>query len=382
MLAYLSRSCLSHPLACPLSPIIRCDYATACLSKTSAMLLASALLCTACQQKPDDVPSKASKEASSSANTINDAVIIADTPATLPPAPTATQRLDSPVWVAGTPMLLHPIVTVYSNDKPSLLAKDYSESGTRSGFVTPVTRFDYRTQVNNLIFEDLATGTKQRLFSHNGFIITRVFFPHISSVALDKKRLAEKKAQAKLNADLAKTKKANVDKNSADKSDTDKNRSHKNDNKTTRPITASAPIAPAFLEQLDLAPMQESSVDSTATLANTKTPSSNNMAVDNMVLLPRVIFEVNELPSANKADSTNAERMALYMSEANGKGVTRLHPTGQYLVNANWLAPLQRLYLITQADSDGDGKLTNQDKVYYYFVDFTESMPTIRAYKY
>lgn len=365
MSAYLSRSWLAW--------LSHCDYATVPLSKTSVLLLASALLCTACQQKPDDAPTKAQKETSSSVNTINDAVIIADTPATLPPAPTASQRLDAPVWVAGTSTLLHPIVTVYSNDKTSLLAKDYSESGTRSGFVTPVSRFDYRTQVNDLIFEDLATGAKQRVFSHNRFVITRVFFPYISSVALEKKRLAEKKAQAKLNAD--------IDKNSADKKD---NKSHDKHDKTinSKPATAkvnqvNSASVPSFFEQLDLTPVGESMGESTAISTKNKTPASTNVA-----LLPRVIFEVNELPAPNKADNTTGERMALYMSEANGKGVARLHPTGQYLVNANWLAPLQRLYFITQSDSDGDGKITNQDKVYYYFVDFTKPMPTIRAYKY
>lgn len=266
----------------------------------------ASLMLSGCGQKPE--APKPERQAASSTNT---AVIIADTPATLPPEPKAVQQLDVPIYVEGSSLLLHPLVTLYTDDK-GLMAQNYSSANkTTSNFITQINRFDYTSNIDNLILENLETGMTRRVFAHNGFHITRVFFPYA----------------------LASTPKA-----------------------------ASAS-------------------------AKTAKPKANQTANadDNATLLLRILYEVDEAPADKNATTTQRNkriRLALYMTDNSGNGLTRLHPNNQFLLSSSWVEPLKRFYFVTRADSDNNGKLDDKDEVYYYYLDFNTDTPVIRGYRF
>lgn len=273
----------------------------------------------ACQQKPEEA-----KPPTQVASSVNNAVIIADTPATLPPEPKAVQQLDVPVYVEGGALLLHPLVTLYTDDKGLMAQRGTDASRMTSSFVTPINSFDYTSNIDNLILENVRTGSKHRVFDHNRFRITRIFFPYQYS-------------------------------------------EHSSLKGSTTPAT--------------------DTVKNNGNAENISQTKASEETKNGAVLLSRILYEVDEAaPSKNPTAAVNQRnersRMALYMSDNSGNGLTRLHPANQFLLNSTWVEPLQRFYFVTRADSDNNGKLDDKDKVYYYYVDFTKTMPVIHRYQF
>lgn len=275
------------------------------------------------------------------ASTTGATVIVANTPATLPPPPIEFQQLDVPIFIKGTPALLHPIVTVIKDNKGSMskefLGKSGDKDDTNSHYATQldyfnqVGLFDYQTNIDNLVFEDINAEKSQRLFNQNNFKIRRVFFPYIDEnnrFYSDTKAYAPKKVPA--NASTSTPQAAVTDK-----------------------------------EKPDVQVNQKFTV--------------NLVEVDGVKYkaLPRTIFEVNEAGKNGGSD-----KIALYMSDNFGHGMTRLHPANQFLVSSEWVEALQRFYFITQVDSDNNGIINDKDQTFHYYIDFTSVMPMIKSYRY
>lgn len=307
-----------------------------------------ALILTACSKSPEPTnePAPAKKTATPApyqevptASTTGATVIVADTPANLPPPPVEVQQLDVPVYIEGTPALLHPIVTVVQDSKGSVATKMASSDKTdakaypseyQSAYFSKTGLFDYQTNIDNVVFENIETSKAQHVFNQNTYKIQRVFFPYIAE---DNRYFAN--------------------------------------NKTYVPK-----------RQPNETASQNTATKSASSVANTAVNQkflSDLITVDGVKYkpLPRVLFEVNENP---KADSRS--KMALYMSDNFGQGITKLHPSNQFLISNEWVEPLQRFYFITQSDSDNNGVINDKDTTYHYYVDFTPSMPVIHSYRY
>ncbi len=333
-------------------------------------LISAMVLLTACQKQADAPPEAAAPKAQPSsaalsevptASTTGATVIVAQTPATLPAPPVQVQQMDVPIYIEGISALLHPIVTVVKDNKNptnKLSIGNDSENAKESGLETSLQStyfnktglFDYQTNIDNLVFENLGNKTSQRLFAHNNFKIRRVFFPFIA-----------------------------------------KNNRLFNDNKIYTPNT------PATLSK-DKNKKPTSTVSPSAASHDNVSVNQrfilNPVKVDEVeyMALPRVIFEVNEANQATdtqKADNqktdtqkTDTQKMALYMSDNFGHGITRLHPANQFLISSEWVEALQRFYFITQADSDSNGVINDKDQTFYYYIDFSTSMPTIQSYRF
>lgn len=321
------------------------------MAKTYHILALGLLLTvTACSKSPeptaDTTPPKKTTASTPyqevpTASTTGATVIVADTPATLPPPPIEVQQLDVPVYIEGTPALLHPIVTVVQDSKGSMASKMVSSdkadakaypSEYQSAYFNRVGLFDYQTHLDNLVFENIETAKTQYLFNQNTYKIQRVFFPFIAE---DNRYFANNKSY--------------VPKKPSEKPS------------SVTPATGTKPAS------------------SVATTSVNQKFLSSLVTVDGIKykMLPRVLFEVNE---NTKADAGST--MALYMSDNFGQGITRLHPSNQFLISSEWVEPLQRFYFITQADSDNNGVINDKDTTYHYYVDFTSSMPVIRTYRY
>lgn len=311
------------------------------------VVLSSLVLLTACQKQTDtpvenrmaaksDTATNAPLSEVPTASTTGATVIVAETPATLPPPPIQVQQMDVPIFIEGTPALLHPIVTVIKDNKVSAV-KAMSDSAVgknepsqfQSQFFSNVGIFDYQTNIDNLVFENIDTQQTQKLFSTSTFKIRRVLFPYIA---------------------------ANNRFFSNNKTYTPKN----------TPTSASSAKAETNAERA-----KDNAVNQRFMLTAIEINDAKYAA------LPRVIFEVDETTNPNSGD-----KMALYMSDNFGHGITRLHPANQFLVSSEWVEPLQRFYFITQADSDSNGVINDKDQTFHYYIDFTPNMPLIKTYRY
>lgn len=228
-------------------------------------------------------------------------VIVADMPATMPPAVVGLKKADFPVYLAGVPSLLHPIV-------PSVPAQSAYPNAKR-GDATPVNYFQqtapytFSANVYNLVFENIKTRSAKRLFVQDNYLIKSVFYPYV---------------------DLAKT---------------------PND-----------------------APANAATADSTMTPIDKK-------------LLGHFIYEVKELPDDNDSKTNIDDQLSLYMSDDTGNHLTKLHPINQYVKTTYWLPEVERFYFITQADTNGDGLINENDHIYNYVIDFAATRDAVNGYR-
>ena len=127
------------------------------MSTLSAMGLSLGL--TACQ--PTAETTNRASDAPSPSNVPE--VIIAQTPASIPPATVGLKRMDFPVYLAGVPNLLHPIIpSVPINRKYESDASDAKKSPV--SYFQEVAPYDFQSSVYNIVFEELKTGQVHRLF--------------------------------------------------------------------------------------------------------------------------------------------------------------------------------------------------------------------------
>lgn len=123
-----------------------------------------------CQQDKQHNPSAQVSNASAAANPENAAQ----------EKKQATQILDFPVYVdKKVPTLLHPIMPNILTDDSGSYAISKSKGVKNFGFFEATSPFFYHTYINNLVFENIATGDTQKLFQHHQFIIREVYYPHV-----------------------------------------------------------------------------------------------------------------------------------------------------------------------------------------------------------
>ena len=150
------------------------------ISTLSAMGLGLGL--TACQPAAE-TNNRASDTAPSTANVPE--VIIAQTPASIPPATVGLKRMDFPVYLAGVPNLLHPIIpSVPINRKYESDASDAKKSPV--SYFQEVAPYDFQSSVYNIVFEGLKTGQVHRLFPQDNFVIRAVHTPLVDLSQDDK----------------------------------------------------------------------------------------------------------------------------------------------------------------------------------------------------
>ncbi|MFW2177355.1 MULTISPECIES: hypothetical protein [unclassified Moraxella] len=336
------------------------------MSAIKYVLLSATLVLTACQKSPDattEAPTPPKPKTASTvvsevptASTTGATVIVAETPATLPPPPIEIQQLGVPVYVEGTPALLHPIITLLQDSKGIIALKSTSDSTDKSdtnyrndiisAYFNKIGLFDFQTDIDNLVFENITNAKTQRLFGQNTYKIHRVFFPYIAE---DNRYFDTNKSYTPKNTPAP--------------------------TQQTAQSSAQTASTPASTPQ-PTQPTKPTSVNQKFTTKMLEVDGVKYLA------LPRVIYEVNEAGKSSSSEKNAQEKMALYMSDNFGQGITRLHPAEQFLTNTEWVEALQRFYFITQADSDGNGIINDKDQTYHYYVDFTPNMPVIHNYRY
>ena len=239
-------------------------------------------------------------------------VIVAQTPATLPPATVGLKRMDFPVYLTGLPSLLHPII-------PSVAIKAKSENydearKSEASYFQEVAPYEFQSSIYNLVFEELKTGQTHRLFPQDNFVIKAVHTPFVP-LGQD-----NKSAQNKVSL------------------------------------------------------TQKQTLPPTADTVSTQIKASNSL------LLGYFIYEVKETPDDEDNKTNLDQQLTLYMSDFNGKNLLKLTPSNQYFKSYKWLPETKRFYFSTQADTNGDRIIDENDKYFYYFIDFGKNPQLVTAY--
>lgn len=247
--------------------------------------------------------------------THNENIIVADAPATIPPASVGLKKTDFPVYLAGVPSLLHPIVPSVPLQKKPSYNKEHVDNNDVSYF-QQVNPYQFNSNVYNIVFENIKSGLVQRLFPEDNYIIKAVFYP-TSGV-----------------------------------------------NNTENLLK----------NQTDISPNQHKTKTNINSLNNTKVPDK--------ILFKHFLYEIKEQPTDDNSKTNIDDQLALYMSDEDGKNLVKLHPNNQYLKSSYWLPELGRFYFTTQADSNGDNIIDDNDKYYNYMIDFTKEKPTLVSYNY
>lgn len=132
------------------------------------------LLSLAACQDPTEPPTPAPVTTQPQAD-----VIVAQTPASIPPASVGLKKVEFPVFLAGVPSLLHPIV-------PSVPLEGKMDGGSKSregdtavSYFQETSPYHFQSSVYNLVFEDIETGTTKRLFPHDNFVIKSAVYPFV-----------------------------------------------------------------------------------------------------------------------------------------------------------------------------------------------------------
>ena len=147
-----------------------------CLAASTGIAIFIALAVSGCQQPDRSSPDHSTEQAQPTAAThaqANDVEAQAAARAVL-------TKIEFPVYIQGIPALLHPVTPLQASEG----GYDISSIKSKKGEYYPVfeenDHYDYRTYATNIVFEDIATHQTQKLISHNNFIISQVFFPHIT----------------------------------------------------------------------------------------------------------------------------------------------------------------------------------------------------------
>lgn len=240
-------------------------------------------------------------------------VIVAQTPASIPPATVGLKRMDFPVYLPGVPSLLHPIIpSVPINAK----SDNYDDASRKSevSYFQEVGPYEFQSSVYNLVFETLKSGQIHRLFPQDNFVIKAVHTPFVAIAPEDKS--VQKKAA---------------------------------------------------LTQAHIPATKDQSV-------------SPEVKVNNTLLLGYFIYEVKETADDEDNKTNLDQQLTLYMSDLNGKNLLKLTPNNQYFKHYKWLPETKRFYFSTQADTNGDHVIDENDKYFYYFIDFAKNAHLVTAY--
>lgn len=251
------------------------------------------LLLTACEKPKQQQPASVA----TTTHTNPENIIIADQPASIPPANVGLKKTDFPVFLDGIPSLLHPIIpsmpTVSKTD--ALYSK--GSDGLTTNYFSQIRPYFFQTNIYNIVFEDIETGDVHRLFPKDSFIVKSIFYPFVAI--------------------------------------TDKNTEQKTNNNEP----------------------------------NTPTDSPTEQAKQHK-MLGHFLYEVKEQPDDNNSKTNIDEQLSLYMSDDKGKNLTKVHPSDQYLKSSHWLPDVERFYFVTQADTNKDNLIDDNDKYYNYVIEF------------
>lgn len=235
-------------------------------------------------------------------------VIVAETPASIPPASVGLKKANFPIYLEGVPSLLHPIVPSVPLDGKDAKLDYTSKSRTDDASVSyfqQTSPYQFQSTVYNLVFEDIKTGTTKRLFPHDNFIIKSTVYPFVEAVD----KTATKPKQT-----------------------TD---------------TATTPDTPT----------------------DTNNPA-DPLGKPTKKMLHHFVYQVKERPSDDDSKTNIDEQLALYMSDDAGNNLVKLHPNNQYVKTTQWLPEVERYYFTTQADTNGDNLIDANDKYFNYVIDF------------
>lgn len=259
---------------------------------TLAIACAASLVMSACQPTPDNSASTPAPITS------KPDIIVAQTPASIPPAAVGLKKMDFPVYLAGIPDFLHPIIPSVPLTTKADAYSSRSQSSTDVSYFQETSPYEFQSSVYNIVFEDLKTKQTHRLFAQDNFIIKSVYYPFV-----------------------------NLDKTAKD-----------TDSKDT------------------------------------------DIIVNNNLLLGYFIYQVKEIPNDNDSKTNLDEQLSLYMSDADGKNVVKLTQKNEYLKSFKWIPALKRYYFATQADTNNDHIIDENDKYFNYFIDFNQTPVVTTAY--
>lgn len=240
-------------------------------------------------------------------------VIVAQTPASIPPAKVGLKRMDFPVFLAGVPSLLHPVIPSVPMTKKS---DNYDEASrnTDVSYFQETAPYEFQSSIYNLVFETLTTGEVHRLFPQDNFVIKAVHTPFIT------------------------------------------------------------------LSQHDKTAQPKAGVTQQPTPIPKNTLKSTEVKVNDTLLLGYFIYEVKETADDEDEKTNLDQQLTLYMSDLTGKNLLKLTPNNQYFKNYKWLPDTKRFYFSTQADTNGDRSIDENDKYFYYFIDFGKNPQLVTAY--
>ena len=226
-----------------------------------------------------------------------------------------------PHYIKGIDALIHPVTLAVTDEyKEELSNKKSRKNKSYQAPFTESETYNYRTNVSNLIFEEIATGDTQSLLPNHNFIISHVFLPYIKQY---RQALFE-----------------NATNNEALDMDN--------------------------VEVLNGSPYPTYKKDTQIVIA---TP------------LNHFIYHINETPDKQDDKVKNLfKQQALYMSDSMGKQLTKLHPDNEYVQTTEWMPQISRYYFITQSDSNGNGLIDEKDTYHNYQIDFSKDTPIVQSY--
>ncbi len=316
--------------------------------------LMTVLANSACTEKRSEPPVEVNQNASDNTTIVN------TENNTTSPNSTRPVIVDFPIAIKELGLLIHPIAPIPMDTKAK--SKLFSSSDYEPRYdkkmaysypeesINQITPFKYTTRVNNLVFEKLPTTkaddnkpesketntVKHKLFNHNNFLITDVFYPHQiitrSLVCYEH----DKKQQYCENIENY-TGKNNY------QQDTQLGEVTENDRVVIKKETVKKELFNTFLYKV-----QETQL----------TTKQREEIKGNLHL-----------------------QKSLYMSDENGQNVKKLHDDKQYLTDSKWLPSLKRYYFTTRADSNGNNIIDYSDEQFNYLIDFNQDKPTVTAYK-
>lgn len=243
---------------------------------------------TACEKpKPNPATSIAT-----TTHTNPEKIIIADQPASIPPANVGLKKTDFPVYLDGIPSLLHPIIPSMPTDKNAISYSRSGETNLNANYFSQIRPYFFQTNIYNIVFEDIKTGDVHRLFPKDSYIVKSIFYPFIP--------ITDKQQQ------------------------------------------------------------------------KTENPSEQDISIniENKKMFRHFLYEVKEQPDDNNSKTNIDEQLSLYLSDDKGKNLTKIHPANQYLKSSHWLPDVERFYFVTQADSNNDNLIDDNDKFYNYVIEF------------
>lgn len=241
--------------------------------------------------------------------------------------PTQTASIiQFPQYLDGMPALLHPITPIITVDEEGILSSVKSRGGDYESkpIFEETTAFDYRTYSSNIVFENLLTGSIQKLLVNDDFIIRQIFLPF-----------------------------------------------------TTQPLPLNQ--TNAKVDTNDATSAAENLQDND----NDKIKDKDSASTNDSTLYGYAIYHISETPYKKDEKGKNIMRQQmLYMSDTMGKSLMKLHPANEFVKDSKWMPEVRRYYFMTQSDSDGNGLIDDKDQTHNYQIDFKADKPVVRKYEF